>query len=280
MKQFENRVAVITGAASGIGKALAGQLAAAGCRLAISDVNEKNLDAVARELRANGHEVHSQVLDVANRQAFHDYADAIFAHYGAVNLVFNNAGVALGATVEDMSYDDFEWLMGINFWGVVHGTKAFLPYLKQSGEGHIVNVSSVFGLVGIPTQSAYNAAKFAVRGFTESLRMELEIEGSPVSCSCVHPGGIKTNIARNARMNDVSHITGADAEKSIADFEKMFRTTADEAAATIINGVRRNKRRILIGSDAYAIDTMQRTLPTLYQRLIVSGQKLMRKRAG
>ncbi|MCK0537272.1 SDR family NAD(P)-dependent oxidoreductase [Alcanivorax quisquiliarum] len=280
MKDLENRVAVITGAASGIGKALAGQLAAAGCRLAISDVNEKDLDALARQLRANGHEVHSQVLDVADRQAFHDYADAIFAHYGRVNLVFNNAGVALGATVEAMEYEDFEWLMGINFWGVVHGTKAFLPYLKQSGEGHIVNVSSVFGLVGIPTQSAYNAAKFAVRGFTESLRMELEIEGSPVSCSCVHPGGIKTNIARNARMNDVSHITGADAEKSIADFEKMFRTTADEAAATIISGVRRNRRRILIGSDAYAIDTMQRTLPTLYQRLIVSGQKLMRKRAG
>lgn len=280
MKDLENRVAVITGAASGIGKALASQLAAAGCRLAISDVNEKDLDALARQLRGNGHEVHSQVLDVADRQAFHDYADAIFAHYGRVNLVFNNAGVALGATVEAMEYEDFEWLMGINFWGVVHGTKAFLPYLKQSGEGHIVDVSSVFGLVGIPTQSAYNAAKFAVRGFTESLRMELEIEGSPVSCSCVHPGGIKTNIARNARMNDVSHITGADAEKSIADFEKMFRTTADEAAATIISGVRRNRRRILIGSDAYAIDTMQRTLPTLYQRLIVSGQKLMRKRAG
>lgn len=280
MKDFENRVAVITGAASGIGKALAGQLAAAGCRLAISDVNEKDLDTLAQQLRANGHEVHSQVLDVADRQAFHDYADAIFAHYGAVNMVFNNAGVALGATVEDMSYDDIDWLMGINFWGVVHGTKAFLPYLKQSGQGHIVNVSSVFGLVGIPTQSAYNAAKFAVRGFTESLRMELEIEGSSVSCSCVHPGGIKTNIARNARMNDVSHITGADPEKSIADFEKMFRTTADEAAAIIISGVRRNKRRILIGSEAYAIDTMQRALPTLYQRLIVSGQKLMRKRAG
>ena len=280
MKDLENRVAVVTGAASGIGKALASQLAAAGCRLAISDVNEKDLEALAQQLRANGHEVHSQVLDVADRQAFHDYADAIFAHYGAVNLIFNNAGVALGATVEAMEYDDFEWLMGINFWGVVHGTKAFLPYLKQSGEGHIVNVSSLFGLVGIPTQSAYNAAKFAVRGFTESLRMELDIEGSNVSCSCVHPGGIKTNIARNARMTDVSHITGATPEKSIADFEKLFRTTADEAAAIIISGARRNKRRILIGSEAYALDTMQRALPTFYQRLIVSGQKLMRKRAG
>ncbi|KAF0807522.1 short-chain dehydrogenase/reductase family protein [Alcanivorax sp. S71-1-4] len=279
MKVLENRVAVITGAASGIGKALAEQLAAAGCRLAISDVNSKDLEALAKTLRANGHEVHSEKLDVADRQAFYDYAERVHAHYGQVNLVINNAGVALGATVEDMNYDDFEWLMGINFWGVVYGTKAFLPFLKQADEAHIVNISSVFGLVGIPTQSAYNAAKFAVRGFTESLRMELEIEGGNVSCSCVHPGGIKTNIARNARMNDVSHITGADAEKSIADFEKMFRTTAADAASTIINGVRRNKRRILIGGDAYAIDTMQRTLPTLYQRLIVNGQKLMRKRA-
>jgi len=278
MKVLENRVAVITGAASGIGKALAEQLAAAGCRLAISDVNTRDLDAVAKSLRANGHEVISEKLDVADRQAFYDYAERVHAHYGQVNLVINNAGVALGATVEDMSYEDFEWLMGINFWGVVYGTKAFLPFLKQADEGHIVNISSVFGLVGIPTQSAYNAAKFAVRGFTESLRMELEIEGSQVSCSCVHPGGIKTNIARNARMNDVSHITGADAEKSIADFEKMFRTTPADAASTIINGVRNNKRRILIGGDAYVIDTMQRTLPTLYQRLIVNGQKLMRKR--
>ncbi|AJD49109.1 short-chain dehydrogenase/reductase family protein [Isoalcanivorax pacificus W11-5] len=278
MKVLENRVAVITGAASGIGKALAEQLAAAGCRLAISDVNSKDLEALAKTLRANGHEVHSEKLDVADRQAFYDYAERVHAHYGQVNLVINNAGVALGATVEDMNYDDFEWLMGINFWGVVYGTKAFLPFLKEADEAHIVNISSVFGLVGIPTQSAYNAAKFAVRGFTESLRMELEIEGGRVSCSCVHPGGIKTNIARNARMNDVSHITGADAEKSIADFEKMFRTTAADAASTIINGVRRNKRRILIGGDAYAIDTMQRTLPTLYQRLIVNGQKLMRKR--
>ena len=278
MKVLENRVAVITGAASGIGKALAEQLAATGCRLAISDVNSKDLEALAKTLRANGHEVHSEKLDVADRQAFYDYAERVHAHYGQVNLVINNAGVALGATVEDMNYDDFEWLMGINFWGVVYGTKAFLPFLKEADEAHIVNISSVFGLVGIPTQSAYNAAKFAVRGFTESLRMELEIEGGRVSCSCVHPGGIKTNIARNARMNDVSHITGADAEKSIADFEKMFRTTAADAASTIINGVRRNKRRILIGGDAYAIDTMQRTLPTLYQRLIVNGQKLMRKR--
>lgn len=280
MKVLDNRVAVITGAASGIGRSLALQLADAGCRLAISDVNEAGLKDVTEALSAKGAEVHSERLDVADRDAFHAYADRVHAHFGEVHLVINNAGVALGATVEDMTYDDFDWLMGINFWGVVHGTKAFLPYLKQSDAGHIVNISSVFGLIGVPTQSAYNAAKFAVRGFTESLRMELEIEGSQVSCTSVHPGGIKTNIARNARMNDVSHITGSDSEKAIADFEKMFRTTADEAARTIINGIRNNKRRVLIGSDAYAIDTMQRSMPTLYQKLMISGQKLMRKRQG
>lgn len=278
MKVLDNRVAVVTGAASGIGRALASQFAAAGCRLAISDINEAGLAEVAASLRAQGADVHTELLDVADRAAVHAYADRVHAHFGEVHLVINNAGVALGATVEDMTYEDIDWLMGINFWGVVHGTKAFLPYLKQAEEGHIVNISSVFGLIGVPTQSAYNAAKFAVRGFTESLRMELEIEGSSVSCSSVHPGGIKTNIARNARMNDVSHITGADAEKSIADFEKMFRTTADDAAKTIINGIRNNKRRVLIGGDAYAIDTLQRSLPTLYQKLMISGQKLMNRR--
>ena len=204
-------------------------------------------------------------------------AERVAGHFGAVHLVINNAGVALGATVERMTYEDFEWLMGINFWGVVYGTKAFLPHLKAAGEGHIVNVSSVFGLIGVPTQSAYNAAKFAVRGFTESLRQELEMEGGKVSCTSVHPGGIKTNIARNARMAEgMEHITG-DPEKARRDFEKMFRTTPDEAARTILKGVRGNKRRVLIGSDARAIDSMQRLMPTAYQRIMVAGQKMIKK---
>ena len=170
--------------------------------------------------------------------------------------------------------------MGINFWGVVYGTKAFLPHLKNADQGHIVNISSVFGLIGVPSQSAYNAAKFAVRGFTESLRQELELEGSSVSCTSVHPGGIKTNIARNARMNDsVKEITGKTGENNVQDFEKMFRTTPEEAAATIIAGIRGNKRRVLIGADAVAIDTMQRLLPTSYQKLLVAGQKMLRSRS-
>lgn len=277
MKQFNDKVAVVTGAGSGIGRALAHQLAEAGARLALSDINETGLRDTARELGLGEDRLITEVFDVADRDAVYGFADRVAGHFGAVHLVINNAGVALGATVEDMSYDDFEWLMGINFWGVVYGTKAFLPHLKRAGEGHIVNVSSVFGLIGVPTQSAYNAAKFAVRGFTESLRQELEIEGGRVSCTSVHPGGIKTNIARNARMADgMERITG-DPEKARRDFEKMFRTTPEEAARTILKGVRGNKRRVLIGSDARAIDSMQRLMPTAYQRIMVAGQKMARK---
>jgi NAD(P)-dependent dehydrogenase (short-subunit alcohol dehydrogenase family) len=280
MKSFRDRVAVITGAGSGIGRALAFELGAAGCKLAISDINEAAVKQVAKELKESGREVMADRLDVADRDAFYAYADKVVKKFGGVNLVINNAGVALGSTVEDTSYEDFEWLMGINFWGVVYGTKAFLPHLKQADAGHIVNISSVFGLIGVPTQSAYNAAKFAVRGFTESLRQELELEGGNVSCTSVHPGGIKTNIARNARMTaDVSRVTGLDPEASKQQFEKLFRTTPEEAASTIIAGIRGNKRRVLIGADAVAIDTMQRLLPTSYQKLMVGGQKLLRSRS-
>jgi len=277
MKNFNNRVAVITGAGSGIGRALALQLATAGCEVALSDINQKGLEKTAEQVKKLGITPHIQLLDVGDRAAIHAYADTVFAHYGRINLVFNNAGVALGATVEDMKYEDLDWLMAINFGGVVAGTKAFLPYLQQADEGHIVNISSLFGLVSMPTQSAYNAAKFAVRGFTESLRQELELSNSNVSCTCVHPGGIKTNIARNARMNDISAITGSTPEKAIADFERLFRTTAEQAATTILNGVKRNKRRVLIGNDAKAIDLMQRLLPTFYQRVVVTGQKGLRR---
>ena len=280
MKSFRDRVAVITGAGSGIGRALAIELGAAGCKLAISDINEAAVKQVAKELKANGREVIADRLDVADREAFYAYAEKVVKKFGTVNLVINNAGVALGSTVEQTSYEDFEWLMGINFWGVVYGTKAFLPHLKNADQGHIVNISSVFGLIGVPSQSAYNAAKFAVRGFTESLRQELELEGSSVSCTSVNPGGIKTNIARNARMNDsVKEITGKTGENNVQDFEKMFRTTPEEAAATIIAGIRGNKRRVLIGADAVAIDTMQRLLPTSYQKLLVAGQKMLRSRS-
>ena len=199
------------------------------------------------------------------------------ADHGKVNLIFNNAGVALGATIESMSYEDFEWLMNINFWGVVYGTKAFLPHLKASGEGHVVNLSSVFGLISVPSQSAYNAAKFAVRGFTDTLRMELEIEGAPVSVTTMHPGGIKTNIARNARVNaSVTGISG-DPEKARADMERVFITSPEKAARQILAAVQRDRRRALIGPDAKVIDFVSRLPAVLYQTLLARGARAMRR---
>ncbi|MGQ0622224.1 MAG: SDR family NAD(P)-dependent oxidoreductase [Panacagrimonas sp.] len=270
MKDFADKVAAITGAASGIGRALAIELARCRCHLALSDVDEKGLaETVALAQAAGRVEVSSQKVDVSDRAAVYAWASKVVSDHGKVNLIFNNAGVAHGATVEGTRYEDFEWIMGINFWGVVHGTKAFLPHLRASGEGHVINVSSVFGIVSVPTQSTYNATKFAVRGFTEALRQELDIEHAPVSATCVHPGGIKTNIARAARMDaSASGITGTDVDTSRREFEKLFRTTPEQAARTILGAVRRDARRVLIGPDAYLIDFVQRLLPTGYQRII------------
>lgn len=274
MKSFKHKVAAITGAASGMGRELAVELAKQGCEVAISDVNETGLAETAALARAYGVKVTSQKLDVANREAVYAWADQVVADHGKVNLVFNNAGVALGSTVEGMSYEDFEWLMGINFWGVVYGTKAFLPHLKAAGDGHIINTSSIFGIGGIPSQSAYNAAKFAVRGFTESLRQELDMANCGVSATSVHPGGIKTNIAAAARFADnMQDFTGAEASRSKANFEKLFITTANSAAKTILSAVRRNSRRVLVGPDAVAFDAIVRFLPTGYQKLVTWGAK-------
>jgi short-subunit dehydrogenase len=195
-----------------------------------------------------------------------------------VNVVVNNAGVALSALVDEMTYEDLEWLMNINFWGVVHGTKAFLPHLKRTGDGHLVNVSSVFGIIGVPTQSAYNAAKFAVRGFTEALREELDLEPCGVSCTSVHPGGIRTNIARSGRVGGLGALARSREEQS-AEFERLARTTPETAAETIVAGIRHDRRRVLIGTDAHLIDGMQRLLPTGYQRLIAALVRRQRLRS-
>jgi NAD(P)-dependent dehydrogenase (short-subunit alcohol dehydrogenase family) len=278
IKSFDNKVAVITGAGSGIGRSLAVSLAQKGCHVALSDINEKGLQETVSLINVPGIKVTAEKLDVASREAVYLHAEKVVAEHGKANIVINNAGVALGETIEDTSYENFEWLMNINFWGVVYGTKAFLPHLKATGEGQIVNISSVFGIIAVPTQAAYNAAKFAVRGFTECLREELEIDNCGVSATCVHPGGIKTGIARNSRVGKLGRYEAVTGGKNIGDqFEKIARTSPDEAAAVIIDGIRRNKRRVLIGTDAYLIDSMQRFLPTGYQKILESATRMGRK---
>lgn len=273
MKDLKGKVAAITGAGSGIGQALAIELAKLGCHVALSDINQNGLQQTESQVGGYGVTVTTTVLDVANRDAVYAWADQVVADFGKVNLIFNNAGVSVSETVESMGYENFEWLMNINFWGVVYGTKAFLPHLKQAGEGHVINVSSVFGMIGVPSQSAYNAAKFAVKGFTESLREEMELEESNVKVTCVHPGGIKTNIVRSSRIGDVGKAGTQDINKAAKMFEKAARTTPAEAALVILDGVKKNKPRVLIGNDARIIDAVQRLLPTGYQDLLVWGAK-------
>lgn len=267
MKQISGRVAVVTGAGSGIGRALALEFATRGARLALCDINEEGLDATRRMVEGLGTPVTTQVVDVGDRGAIYAFRDHVLSTYaGEAHVLVNNAGVSLRAAVDDMEWDDFEWLMNINFWGVVAGTKAFLPTLRAMDEAHIVNVSSIFGIVGVPTQSAYCASKFAVRGFTESLRQELLVEGATVQVSSVHPGGIKTDIVRNGRIRPMSRFD--DSRDMVRDFDRhMAKTTAEDAAAIILRGILRNDPRILVGMDASVIDVAQRSLPALYQKL-------------
>jgi NAD(P)-dependent dehydrogenase (short-subunit alcohol dehydrogenase family) len=262
MYALQGKVAVVTGAGSGIGRALALNLARRGCRLALADINEANL---AETTGLVGGSLLAQRLDVADRAAVYAFAQRVQRELGTAHVVINNAGVAVSQTVNEVSYEDFEWLMGINFWGVAYGTKAFLPMLLAQDEGAIVNVSSVFGLIGWPAQGTYNAAKFAVRGLTEALRHELD--GTNVKSICVHPGGIRTNIVRNARMY-VDHQGNTDKARSVDMFAKVARTTPEQAAETIVSGIERGRVRILIGGDARFIDWIQRLLPVRYFRVL------------
>jgi NAD(P)-dependent dehydrogenase (short-subunit alcohol dehydrogenase family) len=272
MRSFEDRVAVVTGAASGIGRALALDLAGRGAHLAISDIDEDGLAETRRGVEALGAKVTAERLDVADRDAFAAHAEQVVSDHGKANLIINNAGVTVGASVADLSHEDLQWLMGINYWGVVHGTQLFLPHLKASGDGHVVNISSVFGLISVPGQAAYHSAKFAVRGFTECLREELDVEDCGVSATCIHPGGIRTNIARNARMTGELP-QGATRDELNEQFERAARTTPEGAAQKILRGVEKNKRRVLIGREAYVIDWVQRLFPTGYQKLLVWATK-------
>jgi short-subunit dehydrogenase len=267
MKDFKNKVAAITGAASGMGRTLALELAQRGCHLALSDVDEKGLAETARMTGAHGVKVTTARVDVSDRVAVFEWADRVAGEHGKVNLVFNNAGVALGAFLDTVSPTDFEWIMGINFWGVVWGTQAFLPHLKKSKDGHVINTSSLFGLMASPTQGTYNASKFAVRGFTEALRQELDLEHCGVSATSVHPGGIRTNIARAARMDsslDKNSTHGAEAAR--ARFDNLLNvTSAENAARQILRAVERDQRRVLVGLDAKFLDLFVRLMGSWYQ---------------
>ncbi|MFT3882604.1 MAG: SDR family oxidoreductase [Gemmatales bacterium] len=263
MRTFKDKVAVVTGAGSGIGQALALELAKAGALLAISDINIDHVAATAQQCAAFGKKVKHYQLDCGKRDAIYTHADEVMKDFGSVNLLINNAGVAVNATVREISDEDFHWLMDINFWGMVHGSRAFLPHLTASGDGHLVNISSIFGMIGVPKQSAYNAAKFAIRGFTEALRQELILEKAPVQVSCVHPGGIKTNIARAARKG------ASDKDKDISiNFDNFARTTASQAANIILQGIKRHKPRIFVGMDSKIIDLLQRVLGARYQNIV------------
>jgi len=267
MKNFSGKTVVITGAGSGIGRGLAKLLAKKGADLALVDLSEDNLEETSRLISESESvsRVRRYALDVSDKNAVYSLADKVYGDFGRIDVVINNAGVALSETVEDMSYEDFEWVMNINFWGVVYGTKAFLPYLKRSSEAYIVNISSIFGLISLPTQSAYNASKFAVKGFTEALRLELK--GTTVNPICVHPGGIKTNIAKSARF--YKSIDGSqDRDEAMNLFDKFTWTTPDKAAETIVNGIIKNNKRVLIGPDARVVDWFQRLLPDAYDRIL------------
>jgi NADP-dependent 3-hydroxy acid dehydrogenase YdfG len=263
MQGFAGKVVVVTGAGSGIGQALAVELGRSGAKVAISDVDTEGLAVTEERLKAIGAPVKADRLNVTEREAFELYADAVKAHFGKVNQIYNNAGIAFVGDIEVTPFKDIERVMDVDFWGVVNGTKAFLPHLIESGDGHVVNVSSIFGLFSVPGQAAYNSAKFAVRGFTEALRQEMRVNGHPVAVTTVHPGGIKTAIMRNATA-----VEGVDT-KSLTDlFDKhLTRTTPERAATIILEAVRKKHARVLVGADANILDAIVRITGSGYQRL-------------
>jgi NAD(P)-dependent dehydrogenase (short-subunit alcohol dehydrogenase family) len=272
VKTLDGKVVVVTGAGSGIGRALALDVAGRGGILAISDWDEVGLVETARLVRElTGQDPRADKVDVRDRAAVRDLAAAVVGEHGRVNVVVNNAGVALHGDFEEVDYADFEWVMDVDFWGVVHGTKEFLPHLIASGDGHVVNVSSLFGLLGMPGQTAYNSAKFAVRGFTESLRTEMLIAGHPVGVTCVHPGGIRTGIARNARVTK-SH----DQSQVAQHFDtRLARMTPERAAQVIVEGVLNGKPRVVVGADAKLLDAFVRIVGPRYQRVVARAARRM-----
>jgi NADP-dependent 3-hydroxy acid dehydrogenase YdfG len=274
MEGFAGKVAVVTGAGSGIGQALAVELGRSGAKLAIGDVDTEGLADTERQLKAIGAPVKADRLDVTERETFLAYADAVNEHFGKVNQIYNNAGIAYTGDIEVCPFKDIERVMDVDYWGVVNGTKAFLPHLIASGDGHVINVSSLFGLFSVPGQAAYNSAKFAVRGFTEALRQEMVLAGHPVAVTTVHPGGIKTAIARNATVAE-----GLDRDELAKLFDKRLAFTSPQRAARIIlDAVRKKRARVLVGADAKVLDALVRLTGSGYQRVfpIVLGRLIPR----
>jgi len=263
MKDLRNKAAVITGAGSGIGRALALQLSAAGASVALNDWNAETLQETLQQVESGGGDGWGSAFDVSDREAVFGFAEAVTNRFGQVDIVINNAGISLPLKpLDECMPEDIEKILKVNLWGVIHGSQAFLPYLKERPEAALVNLSSVFGLFGYPYQGPYNISKFAVRAFTETLRNELK--DSNIVISSVHPGGIKTNIARNVQYKDK-----AKHQEVIKTFDRMAPTSAEEAARVIIKGIQRKKQRILIGRDARFIDLVVRLLPGAYQHILL-----------
>jgi short-subunit dehydrogenase len=264
MTATRGAAAAVTGAASGIGRALALELAARGSDLALADRDEAGLREVAAEIaKTHARKVTVHRVDVAEPSQIEAFAQEATASHPGLNIVINNAGVALLGQFSEIDLSQMEWLININFWGVVRVTHAFLPHLQRQRQAHIVNLSSIFGIIAPPGQTAYSASKFAVRGFSESLRHELQMAASPVRLSVVHPGGVNTNIVRNCRMG-VSLTDNKIRSDAIERFENVARTTPEAAARRIIDGIENNEPRILIGSDARFMDVVQRLRPATY----------------
>jgi NADP-dependent 3-hydroxy acid dehydrogenase YdfG len=274
MRDFRNKVAAITGAGSGMGRALALELASRGCAVAIADIGTAALEETRSMLHNTQVAVSSHIVDVADRAAMERFAADVVRIHGKVNLVFNNAGVSVTNTVEKLSYEDFEWLMNINFWGVVHGTKAFLPHLRQVDEAHIINTSSIFGVVAFASQGAYNASKFAVRGFTEALRQELA--DTHIGVSCVQPGGVKTNIVKTSRYYAADN-EAPTKEELMKSFEELAALTPHAAAMQILRGVEGNRGRVLVGKDAKLLAWIARLFPESYARRLGSMAKVLQR---
>jgi short-subunit dehydrogenase len=281
MTTITGSTAAITGAASGIGRGLALEFAARGCDVALADLDEAGLTAVAEEIkRVHRRKVSTHRVDVSNPRQIEEFAKAAIAQHPGLNIVINNAGVALFGQFHEIDQSQLEWLMNINFWGVVHGTRAFLPHLQSRPEAHIVNISSIFGIVAPAGQTAYCAAKFAVRGFSESLRHELQMNKSPVRLSVVHPGGVATNIVNSSRVG-VRMVDNQRRADAVDRFNQVPKKTPQEAAQIIIGGIETNAPRILIGRDARMLDLLQRFRPATYwtpmQRRIEKFMKNMKQ---